>query len=186
MKRKELEDLGLTKEQIDSVMSLNGADVNEAKEKATSAEQNAANLQTQIDEANKRIAAFEGMKPAELQAAVKDWETKYQQLQNDHAAQLLKLEEDGALDKMLTETHKVSDLVAVKAHLNRDAIKYESKSKTFAGLDEQVKPIKEQHGAYFSDYKQPPQIVAGGTPTNLNTDAMTAALRKGAKLPDPQ
>ena len=55
MKRKFLEDLGLTKEQIDSVMAENGRDIEAEKEKVTTTTAELEDLKNQLKEANSTI-----------------------------------------------------------------------------------------------------------------------------------
>jgi hypothetical protein len=72
--------------------------------------------------------------------------------------------------------------VAVKAHLKADGIKFDDKAETFIGLKEQIEPLKESHGAYFSDFKEPPRITAGGNNQSVVGDAFENAMRKAAGL----
>ena len=59
MKRKFLEDLGLTKEQVDSIMAENGKDINEAKGDVESIK---AELKTAKDTIQERDTQLEGLK----------------------------------------------------------------------------------------------------------------------------
>ena len=55
MKRKSLEDMGLTKEQIDSIMAENGNDIEAAKSEATQIKAELEQVKTQLQEANTTI-----------------------------------------------------------------------------------------------------------------------------------
>ena len=55
MKRKFLEDLGLTKEQIDNVMAENGKDIEAEKEKAATTTAELEDVKNQLKEANSTI-----------------------------------------------------------------------------------------------------------------------------------
>jgi len=92
MNRKFLEELkigdqSLTKEQIDSIMAENGKDVEATKAK-TDKTQEIENLKTELkttketlDQANVQIKNFEGMDVAAKDKAIKEWETKYSDLE---------------------------------------------------------------------------------------------------------
>ena len=55
MKREELKNIGLSDEQIDKVMALNGQDIENFKSKAESLETERDSFKTQVEEANKTI-----------------------------------------------------------------------------------------------------------------------------------
>jgi len=108
------------------------------------------------------------------------------------AAETAKTEAD-SLKSQLTEANKQIDgfkgmdiegVVAVKAHLKSDGIKYNEKDDTFVGLKEQIEPLKESHGAYFADFTPPPQFTAGGNNKSILGDPQLNAMRKAAGLPD--
>ena len=58
MKRKFLEDMGLTKEQIDSIMAENGNDIEAAKSEVEQVKTELEQTKTQLQEANTTIESF--------------------------------------------------------------------------------------------------------------------------------
>jgi predicted nucleic acid-binding Zn-ribbon protein len=185
MKREDLKAIGLTDEaQIDAIMAAHGKDVEKFKTSVETSAQEVTTLKTQLGEANSQIEKFKGMKTQEdVDTAVGEWKTKAEQAQSEAAAAILKVKQEHALERDLKEVYKVEDLVAVKAHLKTDDLKYSEKDDTFIGLKEQVEPLKASHGKYFNDYVEPPKIVLGGNNQSIISDKVVEAARQGAKLP---
>lgn len=168
MKREDLKKLlgeSATDETIDKIMSMNGSDIEAHKTKAIDLQKLLDVANGQLTEAGKTIEGFKALKPDELKAAADDYKAKWEQAQTEHAAELLKIKQNTALEKQLKETFKVKDseLVAVKARIKADAIKFNEADETFVGLKEQIDPLKEPHPYYFTDGKEPPRIVTGGS-----------------------
>ncbi len=182
MKREDLKALNLEDTAIDAIMALHGKDIETHKANVSTAQTEAATLKSQLAEANKQIEGFKGMDIESVKKTADDYKTKFETAQTEHAAALLKIKQDNALDKMLKEKYKVkeSELVAVKAHLKSDKLKFSEEDESFVGLDEQVNPLKENHAAYFADSKEPPRIVTGvksGQPADAGTFASAISER---------
>ena len=142
MKRNFLEELGLSKEVIDSIMDENGKDIEKAKS-SVSSEVN--NLKAEIDGLNAQLAErntqLETLKKdvsdneslvnqiAELQKANKDASDKY-------ANDLNNIKIGYEVDKALTSSN-AKNLTAVKALLNMDNVKFD-KDGNLNGLQEQI------------------------------------------------
>ncbi len=186
MKREQLKELGLEDAAIDKIMALNGADIEKQKTAAETAKAEADGLKAQLSEANTQIESFKGLDIEGVKKTADEWKTKAEQAQAEASAQVLRIKQEHALERELKDTFKVNDLIAVKAHLKADAIKFNEKDDTFVGLKEQLDPLKESHGAYFSDFTPPPQITTGGNNQPINVDAFDAALLKGAGLTPQQ
>ena len=58
MKRKSLEDMGLTKEQIDSIMAENGNDIEAVKSETAQVKAELEQVKAQLQEANTTIEGF--------------------------------------------------------------------------------------------------------------------------------
>lgn len=166
MKREDLKGLELSDEVIEKVMALHGKDIEKQKTAAETAKAQADALQAQLTEANAQIESFKGKNVEQIEAAANEWKQKAEAAQKEADATILKFKQEQALDRDLKETFKVADLVAVKAHLKSDAIKYNDKEDSFVGLKEQIEPLKEKFGSYFSDHVPPPQITTGGQSIN--------------------
>ena len=108
MKRKELEDLGLSKEQADAVMKINGADIENAKS-VSAAE--ITNLQTEIEGLNgqvkERDKQLEDLKKsagdnAELQKQIEQLQTDNATAKANHESEMNQLKVEYAVEKALT------------------------------------------------------------------------------------
>jgi predicted phage tail protein len=160
MKRDDLEKLGLTKEVIDSVMALHGADIETHKGKVTTAEATVATLQTQLTDANAQIEQFKGMNVDQIKAAADEWKTKFETAQTEAANQLAQVKFDHALESALNGA-KAKNVKAVQALLSRDNLKLTDDGKIL-GLDEQLTKIKTDNDYLFEDARPTPKIVTGG------------------------
>lgn len=153
MKRTELEALGLTKEQIDSVMKINGDDIENAK--ATSAA-DITNLKAENDTLTKQVKDRDKQIDT-LKASAGDNETLKQQietLQADnkakdeaHAKELTQLKIDAAVEKALTDGG-AKNVKAVKALLDLADAKLADDG-TVKGLTEQIDKLKADEGSKF-------------------------------------
>lgn len=77
MKRAELEALGLSKEHIDSIMTMNGADINNAKKDYDDLSKSLKEKETSIGELNAKIEGFNGTESqlADLQKEIESYKT---------------------------------------------------------------------------------------------------------------
>lgn len=181
MKREELKALGLTDEQIDKVMSLNGADIEGQKSKTTALQTELDGVKAQLTEAGKQIESFKGMNIDGIKAAADEWKTKAEKAEADRVAEVSRLKLDYAIENALTGA-KAKNTKAVRALLDQGTLKLKDDG-TLEGIDDQLKKVKEANPYLFADEKDPPRIVTGGNNTNVQMDAFEAALMKGANLP---
>lgn len=142
MKRKELEDLGLTKEQADAVMKINGADIENAKS-VSAAE--ITNLQTEIEgltgQVKDRDKQLEDLKKsagdnAELQKQIEQLQSDNATAKANHESEMNQLKVQFAVEKALTGA-KAKNIKAVKALLDLDDAKLD-KDGNVKGLQEQI------------------------------------------------
>ena len=182
MKTKDLIELGIAEDVAEKILVIHGKDIEAHKGKLATVENERDALKTQLSEASNQIESFKGMNIDQIKASADDYKAKFEQATADTAAQILKIKQEHALERELKDTYKVKDLVAVKAHLKADALKFNDKDESFLGLKEQLDPLKETYGAYFSDFVEPPKITTGGNNQNINIDAVTAAMRNAAGL----
>lgn len=164
MKREFLEGMGLSKENIDSIMAENGKDIN-----AVQSELNTAN--TTITTLKNTVAKFDGVDIEKLKNDATAWETKYNK---DISA--LKL--NSALDNALIGA-KARDVKAIKPFLNMDLIKLDGDK--LLGFEEQLKSVKETKGFLFEDDVKPPMRTgikqSGADGSNDKKEEANAALR---------
>ena len=145
MTRKQLEDLGLTKEQADSVMKINGDDIENAKS-ASAAE--IKNLQTEVDglktQVGDRDKQLETLKAsagdnADLKKQIEDLQTENATAKANHESELNQLKIDFAVEKALTGA-KAKNIKAVKALLELEDAKLD-KDGNVKGLAEQIEKL---------------------------------------------
>ena len=157
MKRKFLEELGLEKGTIDSIMNENGKDIEAAKgevknleAKVSTLESENASLKTQVSERDAQLET--------LKNSTGDVEAMKQQiatLQADnkakdeaHAAEIKQMKIDTAIDNALGDA-KAKNKVAVKALL-KDLDKAElAEDGTIKGLSEQIKALQKSDSYLF-------------------------------------
>lgn len=157
MTRKFLEDMGLTKEQVDKILDENSQDIGKAKgdldtvqEKLTTAETEVKTLKGQIKD---RDGQLETLKKST--GNVEDLKNQIETLQKDnktkdekHAAEIKQLKVDSAVNAALTAA-KAKNIVAVKALL-KDLDKAELlEDGSIKGLSEQISALVKAEDSKF-------------------------------------
>lgn len=153
MTRKQLEDLGLTKEQADSIIKINGDDIENAKS-ASAAE--IKNLQTERDglkaQVGDRDKQLETLKAsagdnADLKKQIEDLQTENATAKANHESELNQLKVDFEVEKALTGA-KAKNIKAVKALLDLTDAKLDKEGKV-KGLAEQIEKLTTDEGTKF-------------------------------------
>lgn len=142
MTRKQLEDLGLSKEQVDSIMKINGDDIENAKS-ASAAE--IKNLQTEVDglktQVSDRDKQLETLKASAgdneaLTKQIADLQAENTKAKETHESEMNQLKIDFAVEKALTGA-SAKNVKAVKALLDLEDAKLD-KDGNVKGLQEQI------------------------------------------------
>ena len=155
MKRKFLEDMGLTREQVDSIMDENGKDI-----EAMKAERD--NYKSQLDTAQTTLKSFEGVNVQELQG-------KITQLTNDMAAKDTEYKKqlaDRDFNDLLKETaagFKPRDLKAVMPFLDIEKLKASKNQES--DIKSALEAVKKDNAYLFQDVSIP-RVVSGTSGTN--------------------
>lgn len=145
MTRKQLEDLGLTKEQADSVMKINGDDIENAKGTAATEIKNlqteVEGLKTQVGDRDKQLETLKASAGdnADLKKKIEDLQTENATAKATHESELNQLKIDFAVEKALTGA-KAKNIKAVKALLELDDAKLD-KDGNVKGLAEQIEKL---------------------------------------------
>lgn len=145
MTRKQLEDLGLTKEQADSVMKINGDDIENAKGTASTEIKNlqteVEGLKTQVGDRDKQLETLKASAGdnADLKKQIEDLQTENATAKATHESELNQLKIDFAVEKALTGA-KAKNIKAVKALLELDDAKLD-KDGNVKGLAEQIEKL---------------------------------------------
>lgn len=145
MTRKQLEDLGLTKEQVDSVMKINGDDIENAKGTAATEIKNlqteVEGLKTQVGDRDKQLETLKASAGdnADLKKQIEDLQTENATAKASHESELNQLKIDFAVEKALTGA-KAKNIKAVKALLELGEAKLD-KDGNVKGLAEQIEKL---------------------------------------------
>lgn len=142
MKREELQQLGLSDEQINAVMAQNGRDIENARHSAPDAEAEMARadrLQEQLTQLSADLAAAQ--ETATSAAALRK---SFNDLTAKHNAMI----KASAIRDALAE-YKPRDAAMLARLLDDDKITFEDGKLT--GLKEQVEPLKASSGYLFAD-----------------------------------
>lgn len=153
MTRKQLEDLGLTKEQADSVMKINGDDIENAKGTASTEIKNlqteVEGLKTQVGDRDKQLETLKASAGdnADLKKQIEDLQTENATAKASHESELNQLKIDFAVEKALTGA-KAKNITAVKALLDLKDAKFD-KEGNVKGLAEQIEKLTSDEGTKF-------------------------------------
>lgn len=169
MKRSDLEALGLTKEQVDSIIDTNGKDIENAKASLKSdleaANAEIENLRTQVKDRDKSINALKesaGMSD-ELKAEIEKLQAENKTKDKAHAAEIHRLKIDAAVSSALTEA-KAKSVPAVKALL-KDLDKAQfGEDGNVIGLSEQIQALQADESTSFLFDVKSSGNPAGATP----------------------
>ena len=170
MKREQLKELGLTDEQIGSIMALHGQTVNELNSQLTSAQQEATQYQEQLTsnqtELNSLKDAAKGNE--ELTQKLTDLQVAFDNSKADSEKALLAANVDYAIKLALKDANSIDDEY-IMDKLDRDTIKLDGDK--LMGFEDQLNAIKESRPHLFQQTEQKkvdpptPSIFIGGNPT---------------------
>lgn len=162
MKREDLKAMGLTDDQVNTIMTQNGQDIENAKQNAAAAEKARADgLQTQLDTLTTDLnnARNDAISAKDMKARMDAAEAKVKAFQRNSAI----------LDGLAK--HKPRD-AKMLAKLLDDSKITNADDGTISGLDEQVEALKESSPFLFSDTPDPrggnPDAGSGGKEFNMN------------------
>jgi hypothetical protein len=153
MKRTELEALGLSKEQIDSVIKINGDDIENAKSVAgaevTNLKAENESLTKQVKDRDKQIDSLKSSvgDNEDLKKQIETLQADNKAKDEAHAKELTQLKIDAAVEKALTDSGALN-IKATKALLELADAKL-SDDGTVRGLSEQIEKLKADDGSKF-------------------------------------
>lgn len=145
MTRKQLEDLGISKEQVDSIMKINGDDIENAKSASVAEIKNlqteVSGLKTQVTDRDKQLETLKASvgDNETLKKQIEDLQTENQTVKANHESELNQLKVDFAVEKALTGA-KAKNITAVKALLDLTDVKLD-KEGNVKGLAEQIENL---------------------------------------------
>lgn len=170
MTRKQLEDMGLSKEQVDSIIKINGDDIENAKAASATEIKNlkaeVASLNTQVSDRDKQLEtlkASSGDNEA-LKQQIADLQAENTKAKETHESEMNQLKVDYAVEKALTGA-KAKNIKAVKALLDLADAKLD-KEGNVKGLAEQIEALTKGDDTkfLFDDGTKPNQQFKGFQP----------------------
>lgn len=158
MKREFLKELGLSEEQVNSIMTENGKDIEKhktdlekVKQEATKTVTELEGLKTQLKEANAQIQGFKNLDIEGIKKSVDDWKAKYKEDTEKLKAQIAQKDYDFSLEKYLGKHEFTSDF-AKKAFIEefkKKELKFEEGK--FLGADEFINEFKNANAGVFKE-----------------------------------
>lgn len=170
MKREQLKEMGLEKEQIDSIMKINGDDIENAKAASaaeiTNLQTEVTGLNTQVKDRDKQLdtlKASAGDNEA-LTKQIADLQLENNKTKETHESEMNQLKVDFAVEKALTSAN-AKNVKAVKALLDLADAKLD-KDGSVKGLQEQLDKLTVDEGTkfLFDAESQPQQTFKGFQP----------------------
>ena len=175
MKRDELTAAGLTEEQIDKVMKLNGDDINREKAKYSDYD----DLKAQLEKAN---ATIDGMKDYDdVKAKVTQYQQEAENAKKEAAAKVQQLELQAKIKDFTGNKKFVNDLTrdAINAQLEKALNDDANKGKS---LDDLLKALTDGKTDIFKDENIPtPPTVTTMTSQQQNNDDSAIRAVMGLK-----
>ena len=170
MNRKFLEDLGLEKDQINSIMEKNGESIEALKKEVAEKDAKISELEGNIKERDKDI---ENLKNATDKVSKEDYEAlqnKYKDLEKESKANIDNVTKNFLIDKALGSS-KAKNVDVLKKQIDMSKITLDEG--TIKGLDEQIEALQKSDSYLFNIEEEPAsEINLGGThtetpPTNM-------------------
>lgn len=179
MKREELTALGLTAEQIDSVMASHKKEVNSYRSHAEELTTERDGLKEQLASRDADITKLKGDlgNNDTLKSKLNELEAKYTDDTSKLQSELTKTKVDSAILAELAKT-SARDPKVIKALLDMDNIKLAEDGK-LNGLTDQIKALQESQAYLFEGEQKPNYKPGNGEPQSFNSD-----LSKAMKQPN--
>ena len=185
--REKLLKIGLSNEQMEKIIALHGADIEELKAKSDelinskTEELKKANesLQSQIAERDKDLKTLKKQAGdnEELSNQFKELQSKYKQDTDNLTKELQQTKLNSAVDSALGKA-KVRNSTAAKALLNMDEVKLNDKGE-LEGLDDQISSLQKTDGYLFDQGSKEPYQPQGGGKADPDPVATMTNIFKG-------
>ncbi|MEC3942656.1 phage scaffolding protein [Enterococcus mundtii] len=194
MKREQLKELGLTDEQVNSVMGMHGQTVTELNKNLATAEQERDQFKEQLDSNQTELDALKESAKGdeELTQQLADLQSKFDAVKSDSETKLAEQQKDFAIKLALKEANALDEEIAL-GQLDKDTIKVVDGK--LQGFEEQLKGLQESKSFLFQEAKDPeptpptPTIVTPGNPAGSITpsyDLAKMSYQEVAKLKQEQ
>lgn len=185
MKREQLKELGLTDEQVNSVMGLHGQTVNDLNKNLSIAEQGRDQFKEQLNLNQTELDALkESAKGNEdLTQQLAELQNKFDAVKSDSETKLAEQQKDFAIKLALKEANALDENIVLNL-LDRETIKVTDDG--LQGFEEQLKSLQENKGFLFQqtnqNSKSTPTIVTGGNPVGNQGEDKTIVQKIQERL----
>lgn len=167
MKTEFLKNLGLTDEQISSIMAENGKDIEKYKTSSEKYKQQYESSKAALDEANTTIQSYKDMDIESIRKSAEDYKTAFEKKEAEMNEKLAQKERDYQMDKYFSQMKFSSESAkrGIIAQFNEQ--NFDLKDGKFVGAEEFMNKLKETDaGAFVEELNDPLPIFSRGTSTN--------------------
>ena len=192
MQREFLQNLGLSDEQVQAVLTQHGKSTNEIKGKLAQAEEQVADLQNQIGDRDKQLKKLEKATGdnQELAQEIDKLRKENEQRSKDFQVKIAEQAKDFAIGNALRDAG-AKNVKATRALLDLDKVSVGEDGQLF-GIIDQLEELQKTDAYLFTpkqeekQEKSPVSLFAGGNPSsniakdpkNMSLDEQTALYRK--------
>lgn len=181
MKRKELEDLGISKEQIDSVLDMHHAEMTQAKEELQKTQDDLKVAQKKVSTTEAALKKLEGVDAESLTAQIAELQEALKKKEDEHAAELADRDFQATLKDSISAANG-KDAERIMKLLDIDTLKASKNQKE--DIAAAIKAMKEDEitKGMFGEPEAAPvgkgNLIGsvGKTPGNAEDAAMRAAM----------
>lgn len=159
MERKVLEEMGLEKDQINTIMADYGKSVNSLKEQVDTLRTERDTFKSQVDSSNKQLEELKGKitNNDKAKQTIADLQQQLKESEATAKAELLSVKKTNAINNALRDA-KVRDTKAIMPFINTDEVKFNDDGLT--GLKDQLESLKKEKGFLFENAEPTPGIQA--------------------------
>lgn len=173
MKREDLEKLGLTKEQVDSVCDLNNEDMQQVKSELQKAQDDLKVAQEKVAVTEEKLKKFDGVDAEALNKQIADLKADLEQKDKDHAAQIADRDFNDLLKESILAA-KGRNVKAITALLEVDTLKASKNQKEDVAAA--LKALSEAEDSKMLFGEPAPAVVGNGNP--IGTVTKNAAAKE--------
>ena len=185
MKREELTALGLTAEQVDSVMGMNGQDIEKHKAGLEREKARAQAIEEQLSAAREGLKAFEGVDLEELRGQIGKLQGELAAKDTEYRDRIGDMEFHSRL-RAPVATAKGRSCRAILGELGEEQLEELKSSKNQeADIQSALERLRQESGYLFEGEQVPPPYAAGTGTTPFQAGKYTpemAAIRAAAGL----
>lgn len=184
MKREDLEKLGLSKEQIDSILNLHHGEMTPVKDDLKKTQDDLKLAQGKVTETEGKLKELEGLDKDGYEKKLKELEEALKQKDTEHAAQLADRDFSDMLKESITAA-KGKNTKAITALLDMDALKASKNQKDDIAAALKALTEAEDSKMLFGEPEAQPVGTGNliGTVTKTSSATDDAAMRAAMGLP---